>query len=823
MYKLYIVKNLEPLNNRIIKTVLAIFISLNALLVKAQDVDIDSLNSALLTHINTQRLAVGIEDLVPAQIMEDAAQDQANYCVQTKTETATQKELKKSTAALRITFYGGIKDGVPQELIFSEAVKNSKGIEYTTGELIARLIKKLDKASSKKIYTRPDLYYAGVRGSFDPISGKVYYCVVMGDINIINNTSAHSKDLDKRYKVSKYAFHWWIRRVGCRINCVFGKCDEGTVCNAYDDLKELYSKVDIDKAFYIEKKKLYLKEDFKKYFMSDERNTTKLITDKNDRLLFYIIEKSQFPCNTNYNISVGASTQTGLEIGLKPVTLSQLMAKGDVAIDKLPEGFSGDFEISIRVVKYCDEKVKCEVYNFYDKLIRLKPYFTPIVFEDLPLLLDTQTAKTPEPFIEFKSLSWNIPFERNKFEYKQTDIEPIIDSLNEPKFTINEIKITAYSSVEGDSVKNFELQQKRAASIVKVLEAKQPGVKIKYTVKQGNSWDIFKRQIVLTNYYYLADSTAAYVRQRLSYDTAMLHKIEPLLQAERFAGVEMRVSFDLKKLGEDEYWIYRIQKALEKKDYKKVLNNQTAFIKLYQAGKVSYDKFMSVKFPLDKRYITMLNNRAVFITNATERLKAFEEINTIDPNNPIIKYNFLALRLNALSTLDNTARNEELHILSSQFGSLTANAIPTKLYNSLRSRFHPITNDSRKSKKGENYKNIKDLSQNSSIQEAVFLADYYADQKRFDLAAQILVDHYTELNEEQKALCKEYCLRMIYYSKAGKMEGFDRQYQQLFKKLQKTNPEVFCEIFNSSKVSFKFFENLHIKKLYCESCVDKKQ
>ena len=87
------------MNNRIIKPILALLLVLNVFFVRAQDVDVDSLNSALLHHINTQRLAVGIEDLVPAQIMEDAAQDQANYCVQTKTETPTQKELKKSICA----------------------------------------------------------------------------------------------------------------------------------------------------------------------------------------------------------------------------------------------------------------------------------------------------------------------------------------------------------------------------------------------------------------------------------------------------------------------------------------------------------------------------------------------------------------------------------------------------------------------------------------------------------------------------------------------------------------------------------------------------
>lgn len=801
--------------------IFAYFLLLGGKIAFGQDVDVDSLNSALLHHINTQRIAAGTEDLVIAEVLENAAQDQANYCVQVKAETAEQKELKKSTASLRITFYGGIKDGVPQELIFSENTKNTKGIELSTGELLAKLIKKLDKTTFKKIYTRPDLYYTGIRGSFDPVTNKVYFSVLLGDINILNNAAAHSKDLDKKYKVSSYAFHWWIRRMGCRINCIIGKCDEGTVCNSYDDLKELYSKINIDKGFYIKDKKLYLREDHKKYFISDERNTTKLIADKNDRLLVYIIEKSQFPCNTNYNISVGSSTQAGLQIGLKPITLGQLNAKGDLAIDKLPEGFSDNFEIALSVVKFCDEKVKCEVYNFYDKLSRLKPYFTPVAFEDLPILLDTQTAKTPEPFLEVKTLSWNIPFERNKFDYKQADIAPFIDSLNEPKFIIQEVKITAYSSIEGDSVKNAELQQRRAASIVNVLEQQQAGNKIKYTVKAGNSWDIFKKQIVLTNYYYLADSSLSAVRQRLNSDTTMLRKLEKLLQEERFASIEMRVAFDLKKLSADDYWAYRLQKAIDKKDVKRALSNQTALVRLYEQGRVSYEKFIAVPIPNDKKYISLLNNKYIFIKDPVERLNKFEELRNLDPNNANVKYNYLALKLNAISSLDNNSRREELQILSSLFNSLTANTLPATIYNTLRSRFHPVLADTRKSKKGETYNSIKDLSKNSPVLEAVFLADYYADQKRFDLAAQILFDHYAEISDENKALCKEFCLRLLYFGKSSKNEAFEKQYASVFKKLSRTNPEVFCEIFALSKVSFKFFENLHIKKLYCDVCGSK--
>ena len=41
-----------------------------------------------------------------------------------------QKESKKIDATNRVAFYGGIKNGAPQEIIISEAIKNSRGTEY---------------------------------------------------------------------------------------------------------------------------------------------------------------------------------------------------------------------------------------------------------------------------------------------------------------------------------------------------------------------------------------------------------------------------------------------------------------------------------------------------------------------------------------------------------------------------------------------------------------------------------------------------------------------------------------------------------------------
>ena len=68
------------LKTYITKTVLALIVLFIGFSIKAQDVDIDSLNSALFNYINSQRIAAGMEDLVLTEVMENTAQDQANYC-----------------------------------------------------------------------------------------------------------------------------------------------------------------------------------------------------------------------------------------------------------------------------------------------------------------------------------------------------------------------------------------------------------------------------------------------------------------------------------------------------------------------------------------------------------------------------------------------------------------------------------------------------------------------------------------------------------------------------------------------------------------------
>ena len=71
-----------------------------------------------------------------------------------------------------------------------------------------------------------------------------------------------------------------------------------------------------------------------------------------------------------------------------------------------------------------------------------------------------------EPSAEKNTLEFVVPFEQGKSDYKQEDIGPLLEALNEPEYTIDDVFIDAHSSLEGDSTINANLQRKRAESII---------------------------------------------------------------------------------------------------------------------------------------------------------------------------------------------------------------------------------------------------------------------------------------------------------------------------------------------------------------------
>ncbi len=155
------------------------------------------------------------------------------------------------------------------------------------------------------------------------------------------------------------------------------------------------------------------------------------------------------------------------------------------------------------------------------------------------------------------------PFEQGKFNFNQADIQPLIDSLGEPSFLINKVKIEAYSSIEGDSIVNDKLQKRRSGSIVGVLERMNENVKILYTVKTNTGWNKFQEQVANTDWANLGDSSMSFVNDTLYQDKALLDALEPLLAKQRYARVQLSVTYKEPDLDENEYFLFKYKKVLK--------------------------------------------------------------------------------------------------------------------------------------------------------------------------------------------------------------------------------------------------------------------
>ena len=137
-----------------------------------------------------------------------------------------------------------------------------------------------------------------------------------------------------------------------------------------------------------------------------------------------------------------------------------------------------------------------------------------------------------------------IPFEKNKSEFQEADLQPFIKALQEPDFIVEGLYIYAYSSIEGDSVANAKLQQKRAESVVRIIQNQQKS-KISTTILNRDSWGLFLLENEDGKYADVVNLGKHKAINRINSDKNLLDELEPILARERFAQVIMDVTYDI--------------------------------------------------------------------------------------------------------------------------------------------------------------------------------------------------------------------------------------------------------------------------------------
>jgi hypothetical protein len=196
------------------------------------------------------------------------------------------------------------------------------------------------------------------------------------------------------------------------------------------------------------------------------------------------------------------------------------------------------------------------------------------------------------------TIAFQIPFERGKFEYNIADIQPLLGSFSQTKFTVDSIRIDAFSSLEGSEEINKSLQKKRAESIVNAIRGDQTQ-DFKSSVSSMPNWDLFETQIeTKPELAELKSLSKDEIIEKLK-DKAFTEKIEHLLSIQRIGNVKMDVHFEipLKHLADTltaEFIKIYNKKQITYASYDSLVRIQSKIFQLYKDSHAKNDHIVTL-------------------------------------------------------------------------------------------------------------------------------------------------------------------------------------------------------------------------------------
>jgi len=407
----------------------------------------------------------------------------------------------------------------------------------------------------------------------------------------------------------------------------------------------------LEDQIYMKDGLIYLETDnlkqFKKYFKNPK-----------DGLAVDIVQKSQYPCNGE-NIFDNNLLTRG--ITTKPIYTKKILKVNElVKDDPKTNSYKGVIgKVPSKLAANIDEDYELNLIYIVDKTICKtirRSYLEDSGSKGVTVLNiypDTTTMNDPKRYVpeaENQTLTFVVPFEQGKSNYKPEDIAGFLTALNEPKYVINEVNITAHSSLEGDSTTNAKLQKSRAQSIIDALE-KYQNKEVTQNITTSDSWQMFQDSIKKTQYADWATMSKQDVKGQLH--GSVLNELEPLLSSERFALIEMKVTYDITGGQEEVFVESQYQKALAKKDYVKALSIQKYIVDQIMSKNYKAANLLAITIPTDvpkgavaNAYASLLVNN-MFIDNhfnhadsiGVTLMKKFDDMAKSYPSNDFVQYN----------------------------------------------------------------------------------------------------------------------------------------------------------------------------------------
>ncbi|MBA3664904.1 MAG: CAP domain-containing protein [Bacteroidetes bacterium] len=156
-----------------------------------------------------------------------------------------------------------------------------------------------------------------------------------------------------------------------------------------------------------------------------------------------------------------------------------------IKIGKIPKGMTDYYEVNLVVIQ---KKRVCNVMHFSSFCGDTLQRFYPLPFIHDSIRNDYEIRE------DYKNIYFQIPFQKNKTDYKMVDIKPITDSILSESFVADTIEINAFASVEGKESLNKQLQEQRAHNIANAISSNQ-SEKLFKIIHARENWELFEKQI----------------------------------------------------------------------------------------------------------------------------------------------------------------------------------------------------------------------------------------------------------------------------------------------------------------------------------------
>lgn len=760
----------------------------------------DFIEDLIFNYINSIRFERGYEPYEHNTVLYEAAKIQTDYMSSINDDTYEQKNKNLLTTRHRLLFVNG--SGRGKELITKEMLKKS-GMYYTYNQLAENTAFKWFNSSrdSRELYS--DQYtMAAVAVSLSEDKRRIFVSLLLGDFLSLNDGAIHTSEL--AYEITQPPFFKWKQL----------QSYDDRICRKIDQLENLSLlqgalTIDNQNQIYIE--------------FNNARALKRFLREKKDGIAVDIITKDQYLCDAPNKVNYALENRGIL---LSPIYTKEFWKKNEiqgkyvkeakVPLGTLPtEIANSDYELNLLLIQ--NQHVCKSIPKSY--LSTCEGKYT----QNLELLADTITINSKfnyKPVADSTKLSFKIPFEKKKFHYKTEDIEPFLKLLNEPDFIIFELKISAFSSIEGIMKENNMLQKRRAESIIQALRDRQRDSIIS-EIKTEPAWEQFKNDIASTQHNVLASMQLQEAQEYIS-KYELSKKLEPILKNHRYAQIDMKISYDISGLKEQNFVISKFNKAIEKRDLPMALSIQKFIMKRVINGKYSMAAVYNQKIPEETQFAGLLMNklwlemRGINSTpeNYTERIAALHEL---DKYNEYIAFNYALCQV-LYFPIDN---ERVINTLQNDIDRFYHKSFTKETVDNLNMRFQfKVINiadslDNKEKIIEARLQKIKDIVEikDESVENSLRLAELFIINKDYKYAMEIL-ETFIESPKAPEELI------FTYLSLGSRFEEkmLSRKFARTMHKARQINHDRLCQLFDGEHFSHRIFENPEIKELVCKQC-----